>query len=100
MIGVDLRDFFNEVRLITVVRQWMVAVGDVDLAVRARSAFVRDQKCNHAGEVGLKGHRHHVRHQLEVLGEICRYAVRLFHVRIDLRVVLLGSFRSGARFHG
>ena len=69
-----------------------MAVGDADFAIGARRAFARDQERQHARQVGLERDRHHVGHQLEVLGEIRRNAVRLVHVRIDLRVVLFRLF--------
>jgi hypothetical protein len=89
---VDLGHLLDQVGLVAVMGQRVVAIGDVDLAVGARGAFVRDQECDHARQVRLEGHRHHVGHQLEVLGEIGGDAVGLLHVRIDLRVVLLGFF--------
>ena len=90
VIGVDLRHLFHQIFLIAMVGERMVAVGDADLAIGARGAFVRDQERHDARQVGLERDRHHVGHQLEVLGEIGRDAVGLVHVRIDLRVVLLG----------
>ena len=71
------------------VRQRMVAVGDADLAIGAGGAFARDQEGHHAGQIRLERDRHHIGHQFKVLGEIGRDAVRLVHLRIDLRVVVL-----------
>src|SRR5690242_21359171 len=57
---------------------------DANLAVGARRAFVGDEEGHDAREIGLHRDGHHVRHQLVMLGEIGRNAVRLFHVGINL----------------
>ena len=71
--------------------QRVMAVGDPEFAIRARRSFVGHQEGDDAGLVGLESDRHHVGHHAEVLGEIGRDAVGLVHVRVDLRVVLLGA---------
>ncbi len=79
-------------------RQRMMAVGDVQLAIRARGAFVGDQERNHAGQIGLESDGQHVGHQFEVLGEIRGNAIGLIHVRIDLGVVFLGPLDASFDF--
>ena len=47
----------------------------------AAGAFARHQEREHARQIGLERDRHHVGHQLEVLGEVRRHAVGLVHPR-------------------
>ena len=51
--------------------------------------FARHQERDHARHVRLERDRHHVAHQLEVLGEVGRHAVGLVHARVDRDAFLL-----------
>ena len=98
VIFVDLRNLLHQIRLVLVVRTGMVTVRDADFAIGARCAFAGDQERNDARHVGLERDGHHVGEQLEVLGEIRRYAIGLVHPRIHLSVILFGLFELPFHF--
>ena len=64
---VDLGDLRDHLRLVLVVREVVVALGDADLGKGAVAAFVREQEGRDAGRVGLESEQHHVVHQLECI---------------------------------
>src|ERR1035441_8260225 len=91
VILVDLSHLLHQVRLVAVVRERVMAVGNAQLPVRTRGAFAGHKEGDNPRQVGLEGDRDHAGHQTEMLGEIGRDAVRFVHWRIDLPVVRLGT---------
>src|SRR5258707_11815049 len=54
LIAVDLRYLLHQNRIVAMMRERMVAVGNANLAIRARRAFVRDKESDNARQVRLK----------------------------------------------
>ena len=90
VVLVDLVQALQLRRLVLVMRQRVVRVGDADLRIGVSADFARQHEGADPGEVGLVGQREQVHHQLGVLGVVGRHADRLLDHRQLARVLLLG----------
>ena len=88
VVAVDLRHVRHQLRQVVVVRQRMVRLRHPDLRVGARALLLADHERDHPRQVGLEGEELQVEHQLQVVLEDRRRALRLPQLR-QLQVVLL-----------
>jgi hypothetical protein len=80
---VDLGEFLEVLRVVAVVRQGVVALGDAELRVDAAGQLGADDVGDHAGGIGLEGQRDQVVHQLGVVVvEEAGHALGLGHHRV------------------
>ena len=75
---VDLGDLLQDLFLVVVVRQVVMALGDPDVGERPVAPLVGQQEGGDPGRVGLERQDHHVEHELDVLAEGARDAGRRF----------------------
>ncbi len=81
VIAVNRRHFIHQSRIVAVVRQAMVPIGNANLAVPSVASFPRQHERRNARNIGLQRQRHQVEHQLRMLAILQRNAVRLLHGR-------------------
>ena len=74
METVDLADLFMFLSITTVMRQVVVSIGNLDIAVAAVAASVGHHKGGDSRRIGLKRQHHHVTHQPDVLAVVARHA--------------------------
>ena len=90
-VRVDLGDVGDLHRIVLVMRDGVVPVGDADLAVRPVAAGAAQHERDHARHVGLEGDHLQVHHQLGVIFERFRRGTGTLHRRnLHLGALLLG----------
>ena len=87
MVGVDRADLGDLRRVVAVVGQLVVALGDADHPVLLLAPLAGEHAGGDAGHVGLERQHHQVAHQAEVLRQVGRDRLRLDRAcgRLDRR---------------
>ena len=87
---IDLGHLGDLVRIVAVVRERVMRIGDADLRIRAVAGFARQLKRDDARDVALQRQQLQVEHQPGVVGVGGRHAER--PIEIGQRILLGGRF--------
>src|SRR5215813_3195303 len=91
MKTIDLGYFFNPVRIVAVMGERMMRIGDANLGINSHAALATEHHCRNPGKVCPKRHHLELIHQLRIIGQRDWYARWLLNCRRHLAIVLLGG---------